>query len=105
MALVKTFHGKLFAAAMVATGAASLFAGEFKAGFARTDITPPIGTPLAGYYSRRVSEGVFDPLYARCLAVSDGESRAIVLSLDNLHLADKVFKDVREAVSSKIIII
>lgn len=91
------FRNGLMAVAVVAQ-ASVLAAAEFKAGFARVDITPANGTPLAGYYSRRASEGVLDPLYARCVAVSDGESRAIILSIDNLHLADPVFKAAREAV-------
>ena len=91
---------KVFFSLVVAVCAISLQAG-FKAGFAHVDITPAIGTPLAGYYSRRASDGVLDPLYARCVAVSDGENRAIVLSIDNLHLYDAAFKQVRDAVSQK----
>ena len=30
-------------------------AAAFKAGFARADITPPLGTPIVGYFERRVA--------------------------------------------------
>ena len=30
---------------------------EFRAGFSRVDMTPPIGTGLSGYSERRVSDG------------------------------------------------
>ena len=73
----------------------------FKAGFARVDITPPVGVPLAGYYHRRVSDGVLDPLYARCLAISDGETRALVFSIDNVHLSNEMYDEVRAAVSRR----
>ena len=30
----------------------------FKAGFARVDVTPPLGTELTGYFEKRISEGL-----------------------------------------------
>ena len=44
-------------------------AGEFKAGAATVVITPPAGTPLAGYYSFRAADGVLDDLYAKAVVV------------------------------------
>ena len=75
--------------------------GGFAVGFARADITPPIGTPLSGYYRRRVSDGVLDPLYARCLAMSDGNVRALVCVIDNVHLHDAAFAAVRSEIARK----
>ena len=49
----------LLACALVAGAACA----EFKAGFARIEATPPLGIPLVGYFSHRVSDGVLDPLY------------------------------------------
>ena len=40
---------KLLTATVVLSGAVTLFAGEFKAGLARTDITPPLGVYMPGY--------------------------------------------------------
>lgn len=75
-------------------------AAGFKAGYAKVDITPADGTPMAGYYDRRVSEGVIDRLNTRCLAVSDGERTALVYSVDNLGVRNDVVKDIRDAVSA-----
>ncbi len=75
-----------------------LASGQFEAGFSRADITPPIGTPLSGYYSRRVSDGVLDPLYARCLAISDGNAKALIFSVDNVHLQDSVVSEIRSEI-------
>ena len=44
---------KLMLMTLVAAGATTLLAGEFKAGFARTDITPPLGVYMPGYYQAR----------------------------------------------------
>ena len=64
---------------------------EFKAGFARIDVTPPLGIPLVGYFRTRPADGVFDPLCAECVAVSDGESTALIYSVDNLQLRNEFF--------------
>jgi len=42
-------------------------------GSASVVITPPVGTPMDGYFDRRdVSRGVHDDLYARALVFDDG---------------------------------
>ena len=47
----------------------ALAEGEFKAGFARVDITPPMGVPMPGYFYKRLADKVIDPLVAECVAV------------------------------------
>jgi hypothetical protein len=44
-----------------------------RAGFAKTPITPPLGTELAGYgvYLERRASEVHDDLFARTLALED----------------------------------
>ena len=53
--------------------------GVFKAGYARVDITPgvPIKNNSVGTYSK-----INDKLYATCVAVSDGENIALLLTVD-----------------------
>lgn len=53
-----------------------------KTGFARVDITPPLGLPLSGYFRKRPAAGVLDPLEINTLAVSDGENTAVILAAD-----------------------
>ena len=69
-------------------------------GVTRVDITPPVGTPLAGYGSRkgRGSTGIHDRLYARAVALSDGDQTVILLANDLLAITD----DIRTAVYQKI---
>ena len=55
---------------------------QFKAGFARLDITPPLGVHISGYYKVRIADGILDPLEVQCIAVSDGESTALLYNLD-----------------------
>ena len=53
-----------------------------KTGFAKIEITPPLGSNLNGYYRERYAERVIEPLYVSAGAYSDGENTAITMSLD-----------------------
>ena len=43
-------------------------APEFRAGAARSVITPPLGAAMAGYYHFRACDGVLDDLHASAMA-------------------------------------
>lgn len=73
-------------------------AGEFKAGFARTDITPPLGSFMPGYYKERRAKSVLDPLQINCVAFSDGKTTAIVQQFDTEALSDPVADKCRDAI-------
>lgn len=45
---------------------------SYKVGGAVVDITPPLGTYIAGYFYERRTEGVMDPLLVNSIVVSDG---------------------------------
>ena len=60
----------------------------FKVGFARTDITPSLGVPMAGYTFLRKASAIRDNLELNALAVSDGMQTAIILAADLLDLQD-----------------
>ena len=63
---------------------------DFKAGFARVDVTPPLGIPMPGYFQKRLATHVVEPLAAECLAVSYADTTGFVFSVDNLHLSETV---------------
>src|SRR5581483_8305083 len=69
----------IFCGAASARAQAKLLAGTGKA-----DITPPIGTPLAGYGGRlgRPSTGVHDPTEARALIIDNGAEKIAFVSVD-----------------------
>ena len=64
---------------------------EFKAGFSRLDVTPPLGIPIPGYFTKRIADGVLDPLCISCVAVSDGTNAALIYSVDDVHLTNPFF--------------
>lgn len=55
-----------------------------KTGFARKCITPPLGTPIAGYYEYRETKGVLDDLYASAVAFEGNGGRAVIIAADTL---------------------
>ena len=73
---------------------------QFKAGFARSDITPAVGTPIPGYYSKRLMSGALDPLEASAIAVSDGKKTALIIALDTISTDAKATKAITDAVSA-----
>lgn len=71
------------------------------AGLAKADITPPAGLLMSGFVARdKPAEGTHDRLWARCLSLSDGAMRAVLVILDmigvDLHLAAQIRKAVAE---------
>ena len=73
-------------------------AGEFKAGFARVDITPPLGSFMPGYYKDRRAKEVLDPLQINCVAFSDGAETSLVMQFDTEALSDLVANRMRDAI-------
>lgn len=63
---------------------------EYRIGFCRTDITPPVGIQLAGYASRKEpSTGVYHPLAAVAVAMDDGGAPLLLVGADLLGFYDK----------------
>jgi neutral ceramidase len=57
-------------------------AAEFKAGFATVDVTPPTGWRRAGGYSEVISTGVRDPLLAKAMVLSQGDTTVALVGND-----------------------
>jgi len=64
----KAINVIVLAAAICLLGVESATA-ELRAGAAMVSITPPTGTPMAGYYYQRGSQGVIDDLYAKAAVI------------------------------------
>ena len=59
-----------------------------RAGYGKTEITPPLGVELAGYgyYLKRRATRVDDPLFVRAVALEDRGRTYVVVSCDILGL-------------------
>ena len=73
----------------------------FRTGFARIDITPPVGTFIPGSYGRRISEGVRDPLEASAIAFDDNHMKAVLIAVDNLHVQNDVVKLAKAEIAAR----
>ena len=75
--------------------------GEIRLGAAVVKITPPLGTPLAGYYSVRGSEGVLDDICARAVVLDDGKTQAAMVTCDLIGLSRSVVLEARRIITEK----
>lgn len=76
--------------------------GKLMAGAAKSDITPPVGTPLAGYGARRAqpSTGVHDPTEARALIIDNGVEKLAFVSVDHLGFDHGMVERIRGMASA-----
>ena len=74
---------------------------SLKIGFSRIDITPDIGLDIAGYFVRRIADGILDPLYANAMALECGGDRAVMIALDNLGIKQKTMYELRKRISEE----
>ena len=74
---------------------------EIRAGSARIDITPPIGTALAGYFSPRFSDSVEDPLHAKALVLESGGERIALVSCDVICMPASIAEPARELIEQR----
>ena len=75
---------------------------NLKAGFARVDITPPLGITLSGYYRVRHAEGILDPLYVTAVAFEDGVRKAVICSIDNIGFTQALMDRVRAYTAERV---
>ena len=77
--------------------------GPLQAGVGKADITPPAGTPLAGYGARLggPSTGVHDSLEARALVLAAGDEKLALVAVDHLGYDQAMVERVREAAAPK----
>lgn len=75
--------------------------GELRVGVAAVKITPPTGTPLAGYYSQRGSQGVLDDLYAKAAVLDDGQTSVALVACDLIGLPRSVVVEARRLIAER----
>src|SRR4051812_32636062 len=74
---------------------------ELKVGSAAVVITPQIGTPLAGYYETRISDGVHDDLYAKAIVLECGGARAAMVCCDLITMPPNVASEARRLIEKE----
>jgi hypothetical protein len=89
---------KTFFLSLVFATAATAHAGELWVGAAAVAITPPVGTPMAGYYYARAAEGVHDDLYAKVIVLEQDGSKAALVALDLISTTPLLVREARREI-------
>ncbi|MBR7117173.1 MAG: neutral/alkaline non-lysosomal ceramidase N-terminal domain-containing protein [Clostridia bacterium] len=76
-------------------------ANNLKVGYARVNITPPLGVNIAGYYKERIADGVLDELEACAVAVEAGGKTVILMTVDHCGLNKVFLTPWREEIAAK----
>lgn len=73
---------------------------ELYVGVGKTELTPPLGTPSAGYPARKAKgmEGVHDPLLAVALFIDNGEKQIVLCSVDHLGFTYEMVQNITQQI-------
>jgi neutral ceramidase len=73
----------------------------FRAGASKVEITPPLGELIVGGFVPFPADRVHDPLYAKCIAMDDGQNRIAIVICDNLGIRRVEFDEARKLISQE----
>jgi len=83
---------------IICLGSMSAWAGEFQAGAAQVQITPPIGVPMSGYYYERAATGVHDELYAHALVFAKEGHKIALVTCDLIGMDAQLVSQARQRI-------
>ena len=75
-------------------------ANNLKVGYARVNITPPMGVNIAGYFVERIADGVLDELEACAVAASDGKNTALLMTIDHCGIVKDFLNEWRANIAA-----
>lgn len=87
--------------AMLCCTAPNATAGDLQIGAAVVKITPPEGTPLAGYYSARGAKNVLDDLYSKALVLEQDGVKVALVVCDLVTLPRRTVVDARKRIEKQ----
>ncbi|MEI6465653.1 MAG: hypothetical protein WCQ89_13085 [Verrucomicrobiota bacterium] len=70
----------------------------FRAGAATSNVTPPLGSSINGGFQDLTALQIHDELHARCLALDDGSTKLVLVTVDNCLIQRAVFDDAKRQV-------
>src|SRR6267378_8056325 len=77
------------------TASQSSLNDALRIGAAETDITPPIGHRMAGYFDERLATGVHDPLKAKAIVMKQGDEQIALVFCDLVGVSLNVTTNAR----------
>ena len=97
-AIVLMLTTTVFADSLPATAGAN---AQLRVGVAETDITPPTGFPMAGYYHERLAEGTINPLKAKAIVFREGDTAAALVVCDLIGIGTDLSREVRKLAAAQ----
>lgn len=73
-----------------------------KAGFSRVDVTPPLGSFVAGDFSKRYSKTVLDPIFLNALAIEVNGEKVLIIACDFLMISMKYATPLRKLIAQRV---
>ena len=87
--------------AVVLLTTSSVRADELSAGVASSDITPPVGYRMSGYFSERVNTGKHDSLWTKALVFKQGKVQVALVYCDLIGISLDVSMQARRAAAKE----
>ena len=75
--------------------------GTLQAGASSVNITPNLGCHMVGYFTDRRADRIHDELYARAIALSDGETTLGLLTCDLIDIPVRVVEAAKERIATQ----
>ncbi len=75
-----------------------LAASDLRIGASRVKITPPLGAPMAGYYTERAATGVHDDLWAKSIVIESGSTSVVLVALDIITTQREFVQEARRLI-------
>lgn len=69
---------------------------QFKAGAAKVDTTPPLGTLINGDFLPHYARWIHDPLYAKALAMQNGDTTIVFVVVDIMSIKKELIDLIKE---------
>jgi len=103
MELMKNLSKNYFLAllAILILGSSTFSNAQIRVGVGKTDITPPLGAPLRGYYYERLATDVHDNLFARAMVIDDGNNTLVMVIVDLIDAIPDSFKKASVKIEQK----
>jgi len=73
----------------------------FRAGAAASNVTPRLGLPIVGNWKRPLAEHVHDELHAKCIVLDDGQTKLVLVIVDNIGIRQEVCEHVKEKIEQQ----
>jgi neutral ceramidase len=74
---------------------------ELRVGVGAVNISPPAGTPMAGYYYERGSQDVIDELFAKAAVLDDGSTKVSLVVCDLITLPRNTVLEARRLIEQQ----